>query len=205
MTFYAGLRINMNELVSAMQEVPMSNKRLRSQFAYGLSCRRSQARIRLTIIHQKTESTMKKSSHKKTVERPCLECRLAFRLSAKEKQEIEAKAKLCAMSLSKYIRRCVVGHSPKLHLTEQETEAFGFFPCRRNLNAYHEVLHRAMLRTLILKLHLVSLHVCPPCFYLNVFGKMVEFNNLSHSHSSNVVDGNTSMRNGSCFGYHRLF
>ncbi|MBE6290658.1 MAG: hypothetical protein E7100_10590 [Bacteroidaceae bacterium] len=67
---------------------------------------------------------MKKISHKKTVERPCLECRLAFRLSAKEKQEIEAKAKLCAMSLSKYIRRCVVGHSPKLHLTEQETEAF---------------------------------------------------------------------------------
>ena len=36
---------------------------------------------------------MKKISHKKTVERPCLECRLAFRLSAKEKQEIEAKAK----------------------------------------------------------------------------------------------------------------
>lgn len=66
---------------------------------------------------------MKKNSHKKTVERPCLECRLAFRLSAKEKQEIEAKAKLCAMSPSRYIRRCVVGHSPKLHLTEQETEA----------------------------------------------------------------------------------
>ena len=67
---------------------------------------------------------MKKNSHKKTAEKPCLECRLAFRLSAKEKQEIEAKAKLCAMSPSRYIRRCVVGHSPKLHLTEQETEAF---------------------------------------------------------------------------------
>ena len=67
---------------------------------------------------------MKKNSHKKTVEKPSLECRLAFRLSAKEKQEIEAKAKLCAMSPSKYIRRCVIGHSPKLHLTEQETEAF---------------------------------------------------------------------------------
>lgn len=48
---------------------------------------------------------MKKNSHKKTVEKPSLECRLAFRLSAKEKQEIEAKAKLCAMSPSKYIRR----------------------------------------------------------------------------------------------------
>ena len=67
---------------------------------------------------------MKKNSHKKTVKKTCLECRLAFRLSAKEKQEIEAKAKLCAMSLSKYIRRCVVGHTPKLHLTEQETKAF---------------------------------------------------------------------------------
>ena len=67
---------------------------------------------------------MKKNSHKKTAEKPCLECRLAFRLSAKEKQEIEVKAKLCAMSPSRYIRRCVVGHSPKLHLTEQEIEAF---------------------------------------------------------------------------------
>jgi len=28
------------------------------------------------------------------------------------------------MSPSRYIRRCVVGHSPKHHLTEQETEAF---------------------------------------------------------------------------------
>ena len=67
---------------------------------------------------------MKQNSHKKTVEKTCLECRLAFRLSAKEKQEIESKAKLCAMSPSRYIRRCVVGHSPQLHLTEQETEAF---------------------------------------------------------------------------------
>lgn len=67
---------------------------------------------------------MKQNSQKKTAEKPCLECRLAFRLSAKEKQEIEAKAKLCAMSSSRYIRRCVVGHSPKLHLTEQEVEAF---------------------------------------------------------------------------------
>ena len=44
---------------------------------------------------------MKQNSHKKTVEKTCLECRLAFRLSAKEKQEIEAKAKLCAMSPSR--------------------------------------------------------------------------------------------------------
>ena len=33
---------------------------------------------------------MKQNSHKKTVEKTCLECRLAFRLSAKEKQEIES-------------------------------------------------------------------------------------------------------------------
>ena len=67
---------------------------------------------------------MKKNSHKKNIEKTCLECRLAFRVSVKEKQEIEHKAKLCAMSPSKYIRRCVVGHTPKLHLTEQETKAF---------------------------------------------------------------------------------
>ena len=67
---------------------------------------------------------MKQNSHKKTVEKTCLECRLAFRVTTKEKQEIEGKAKLCAMSQSKYIRKCVVGHKPKLHLTERETEAF---------------------------------------------------------------------------------
>ena len=51
---------------------------------------------------------MKKSSHKKTVEKPSLECRLAFRLSAKEKQEIEAKAKLCARTPRKYSRSSVI-------------------------------------------------------------------------------------------------
>lgn len=67
---------------------------------------------------------MRNNSHKNNADKPCLECRLAFRVTTKEKQEIEGKAKLCAMSQSKYIRKCVVGHKPKLHLTERETEAF---------------------------------------------------------------------------------
>ena len=67
---------------------------------------------------------MKKNSHKKNIKKSNLECRMAFRVTAKEKEEIVVKAQQCAMSQSTYIRRCVVGHKPKLHLTEQETEAF---------------------------------------------------------------------------------
>ena len=39
----------MNLIVSAMQEVPMSNKQLRRQFAYWHSCSRSQARTGVSI------------------------------------------------------------------------------------------------------------------------------------------------------------
>ena len=67
---------------------------------------------------------MKKNSHKKNIKKSNLECRMAFRVTVKEKEEIVAKAQQCAMSQSTYIRRCVVGHKPKLHLTERETEAF---------------------------------------------------------------------------------
>ena len=67
---------------------------------------------------------MKKNSQINKAEKPHLECRLAFRVTAKEKERIVAKARLCAISQSDYIRRCVVGHKPKLHLTERETAAF---------------------------------------------------------------------------------
>lgn len=67
---------------------------------------------------------MKKNSHKKITEKPKLECRLAFRVTAKEKDSIVANARQCSISQSDYIRRCVVRHKPKLHLTERETAAF---------------------------------------------------------------------------------
>ena len=67
---------------------------------------------------------MKMNSHKNDIKKRHLECRLAFRVTAQEKNEIMAKAKQCAMSQSDYIRRCVVRHKPKQHLTERETEAF---------------------------------------------------------------------------------
>ena len=67
---------------------------------------------------------MKKNSHKNIIRKPRLKCRMAFRVTENEKERIAVKAQQCAMSQSDYIRRCVVGHKPKLHLTERETEAF---------------------------------------------------------------------------------
>ena len=49
---------------------------------------------------------------------------MAFRVTRKEKDEIEHKVQYCGLSQSDYIRKCVTGHRPKLHLTEQETKAF---------------------------------------------------------------------------------
>ena len=51
---------------------------------------------------------MKMNSHKNDIKKRHLECRLAFRVTAQEKNEIMVKAQQCAMSQSDYIRRCVV-------------------------------------------------------------------------------------------------
>ena len=53
-----------------------------------------------------------------------LTSRLTFRLSSEEIKQIRHKAELCGISTSDYVRRCAIGHSPKLRMTEAEIEAF---------------------------------------------------------------------------------
>lgn len=49
---------------------------------------------------------------------------VTFRVSSEERKQIRHKAELCGISTSDYVRRCAIGHSPKLRMTEAEIEAF---------------------------------------------------------------------------------
>ena len=53
-----------------------------------------------------------------------LNCILAFRCSSEERKQITDKAESCGLSMSNYIRRCAIGHNPKLRMTDAEIETF---------------------------------------------------------------------------------
>ena len=49
---------------------------------------------------------------------------LDARVTPEEHEAASKKAAACGLSLSEYTRKCTLGHNPKLHLTEQEIEAY---------------------------------------------------------------------------------
>lgn len=49
---------------------------------------------------------------------------LDVRLSEEEFSIVRDNANLCGITLSKYVRKCLLGHKPKLHLTEREIDAY---------------------------------------------------------------------------------
>lgn len=49
---------------------------------------------------------------------------LDARVTQEEYDQVKQRAEECGMTVSKYTRKCTLGHQPKYHLTEQEIEAY---------------------------------------------------------------------------------
>ena len=49
---------------------------------------------------------------------------MAYRCSPEERKQIKQKADSCGLTMSDYVRRCALGHKPKLRMTDTEIEAF---------------------------------------------------------------------------------
>ena len=49
---------------------------------------------------------------------------LDARVTPEEYEQVRQRAEECGMTVSKYTRKCTLGHQPKYHLTEQEIEAY---------------------------------------------------------------------------------
>ena len=50
--------------------------------------------------------------------------RLDSRATPDEYNTVKENAKKCGLTISDYMRKCALGHKPKLHLTEREIEAY---------------------------------------------------------------------------------
>ena len=77
---------------------------------------RSQARIGNNII--------KDMRKKNGIKVPRRTKRLDSRATPEEYNTVKENAKKCGLTISDYMRKCALGHKPKLHLTEREIEAY---------------------------------------------------------------------------------
>ena len=64
---------------------------------------------------------MKKQERENVPKRPL---HLDARVTQEEYEQVRQRAEECGMTVSKYTRKCTLGHQPKYHLTEQEIEAY---------------------------------------------------------------------------------
>ena len=58
------------------------------------------------------------------IQRPRRTLHLDTRVTQKESDIIKRKAEECGLTVSDYMRRCALGHSPRKHLTDREIEAY---------------------------------------------------------------------------------
>ena len=49
---------------------------------------------------------------------------LDARVTPEEYEQVRQRAEECGMTVSKYTRKCTLGHQPKYHLTDKEIEAY---------------------------------------------------------------------------------
>ena len=61
---------------------------------------------------------------KKKIEVPRRTKRLDSRATPEEYNTVKESAKRCGLTISDYMRKCALGHKPKLHLTEREIGAY---------------------------------------------------------------------------------
>ena len=75
------------------------------------------------------------------IQRPRRTLHLDTRVTQKESDIIKRKAEECGLTVSDYMRRCALGHSPKQHLTDKEIEAYmSLYEARRDLIAITNAL-----------------------------------------------------------------
>ena len=60
---------------------------------------------------------------KVTKSRPSRTMHLDTRVTREESETIRRKAEECGLTVSDYMRRCALGHSPRKHLTDREIDA----------------------------------------------------------------------------------
>lgn len=65
-----------------------------------------------------------KRQKKKKEDTPRRTQHLDARVTQEEFDLVKRRAEECGMTVSKYTRKCTLGHQPKYHLTEQEIEAY---------------------------------------------------------------------------------
>lgn len=81
--------------------------------------------------------TMKKNKNNSNSKSPSTRTmRMDCRLTPEEYNTVKKKASNCGMTLSNYLRKCAIGHSPKQHLTDKECEILCAFTDRRS-ELYH--------------------------------------------------------------------
>lgn len=61
---------------------------------------------------------------KVTKSRPSRTMHLDTRVTREESEIIRRKAGECGLTVSDYMRRCALGHSPRKHLTDKEIDAY---------------------------------------------------------------------------------
>ena len=61
---------------------------------------------------------------KVTKSRPSRTMHLDTRVTREESEIIRRKAEECGLTVSDYMRRCALGHSPRKHLTDREIDAY---------------------------------------------------------------------------------
>ncbi|MBQ9652602.1 MAG: hypothetical protein IJV32_00060 [Bacteroidales bacterium] len=61
---------------------------------------------------------------KVTKPKPRRTLHLDTRVTQNESDIIKRKAEECSLTVSDYMRRCALGHSPRKHLTDREIEAY---------------------------------------------------------------------------------
>ena len=65
-----------------------------------------------------------KKQKKRPEDYPRRTLHLDARVTPEEYEQVRQRAEECGMTVSKYTRKCTLGHQPKYHLTEQEIEAY---------------------------------------------------------------------------------
>ena len=65
-----------------------------------------------------------KKQKKRPEDYPRRTLHLDARVTQEEYDQVKQRAEECGMTVSKYTRKCTLGHQPKYHLTEQEIEVY---------------------------------------------------------------------------------
>lgn len=108
--------------VSVLQELPMSYNQA-SPVSIPMDLPYSQARIGLATYKNSIDMTDKYNKEKGPV---CTE-RIMVRLPLEQKREIEENARKCGLTVCAYVRKCLMGRTPRQRMTDEQMAALNSF------------------------------------------------------------------------------